>query len=356
MVLAIGIFSGAIVIFSFRRPAAASASPNRIVSRETGSRAARALSADPLAKSPLETPALAAAVSSGEASAELLKTIRLKLRQLGEISRADKGAEDGLMTSLLALLTDENAAQIVQSLTPAELNSPFGWAALQRWLKADVERASAWVGGRVDVSQEQAWTVAHALAEDRNALQNYCDRLPATSWREMFFRTAAREILWQDPIEAIELARQMRPGTEQTDVLRAAAYAWATREPSAVSDWIAQIADPRLREQLVCSGAEARAASDPLLALQWLTSAIPQPSSGSEELMSDTLQTVVALWTETDPAEAAGLVARFSAGDIRDRNVSAVSVRWLQLDPVAARTWIETLPESAKILASETNP
>jgi hypothetical protein len=264
----------------------------------------------------------------------------------------DKGAQDELMTDLLAILTDDNAAEISRSLSADELNSPFGLAALQRWLKVDASVAADWVAARADATEEQAWAVANRLVEDRQALEIYCDRLPDTPWKQTFLKNAGLELVWKNPVEAICLARRMNPSGEQTNLLRAAAYAWMVSDPNAASGWIMQVPDRLLQEKLVCSGAEAHAATDPLQAAEWLISATPVPSAGSEELMSGTLQTIVGIWVETKPAQVAAVVARFSDGDMRETSVDAVSRRWLQLDPAAATAWIKTLPEGEKILAS----
>jgi hypothetical protein len=122
--------------------------------------------------------------------------------------------------------------------------------------------------------------------------------------------------------------------------------------PSAASGWILQMQDPLLKEQLVCAAAKAHAATDPLQAVEWLISATPALSKGSEALMDDTLQTIVGIWAETKPAQAAELVTGFSNGNMRAVTVDLVSRRWLQLDPAAAGAWIKTLPEGNQILAN----
>ena len=111
---------------------------------------------------------------SGNPMDDTLALIRSKLRQLSETGIADKDAQDELRISLLAILTDDNAAAISQSLSADELGSPFGLAALQRWLKVDANAAASWIAARPDTTDDQAWAVAHRLVEDQRALERYC--------------------------------------------------------------------------------------------------------------------------------------------------------------------------------------
>jgi len=281
-----------------------------------------------------------------------LALIRLKLIQLSETKKADKGTEDELTTDLLAVLTDDNAAEITRALSADELHSRFGLAALQHWLKVDGSTAADWVAARTDATDEQVWAVAHELAQDRTALELYCTLLPNNTWRQVFLKSAALEAMWRDPVEAIHLVERMNPDSAQLDLLQATVCTWMIGNPGAASGWITQVQDPMLREELVCAGAKTYGGIDPLSALEWLISAVPVASDGSERLMNETVQDIVGTWVETEPAQAASLVAQFPAGAIRAATVDLVSRRWQQRDPAAAGAWIKTLPEGNQILAS----
>jgi len=275
---------------------------------------------------------------------DALAAIRSKLHQLSETKIADKEAQDELMTGLLAFLTDDNAGEIARALSPAELDSPFGLATLQRWLKVDPAGAARWIAQQPDATDDQAWAVAHQLVEDPRSLESYCDGLPGRAWTQTFLQRAGVEVVWRNPVEAIRLAQRMTPGRAQTDLLQTVAYAWTASDPGAALGWITQVPDPALHEQLVCAGAKAEAATDPLQAVEWLVFGVP-----SEPLMNDTLQSVIGTWVETKPAQVARLVERFSDGELRSATVGLVARRWLQLDLVAAAAWIKNLPEGERL-------
>jgi hypothetical protein len=249
----------------------------------------------------------------------------------------------------VAILTDANAAEITQSLTTDELGSPFGLAALQHWLKVDADSAASWVAARTDATDEQAWAVARALVADRVALDSFCSRLPDNPWRQVFLKQAVREAMWQDPAEAIRVAQRMNTGGEQTDLLQTTACAWMISDPAAASDWITHVQDLLLRERLVCAGAETQAGTDPLRAIEWLISSVAVPSEASEALVNHTIRDIFETWAENAPAQAAGMVALFPRGDLREVTAGVVSQRWLQRDPAAAGDWIRNLPERERM-------
>ena len=180
------------------------------------------------------------------------------MRRLNETKTGDKETQDELLTSLLAILTDANAAEITQSLTTDELGSPFGLAALQHWLKVDAGTAADWVASRRTPRRNRLGPCPR-LRRRSGRVGSYCSRLPDNPWRQVFLKQAAREAMWRDPAEAIRVAQRMNAGGEQTDLLQTTACAWMMSNPAAASEWIAQVQDPLLRERLVCAGAETHA-------------------------------------------------------------------------------------------------
>ena len=64
-------------------------------------------------------------------------------------AESDREARDRLMLELLAMLTDENAAEIAQSLSPEDLAERFGVAALDHWLNLNPEAAATWLASRL---------------------------------------------------------------------------------------------------------------------------------------------------------------------------------------------------------------
>lgn len=341
--LSLGLAVAIVIIFYSRErsfsphPASADAAP-RILNRQpiAPSRRQSVSRDESISQNPLE---------------ETLALIRVKLAQLSAVSKADKEAEDELMTGLLVLVTDDNAGEITRALSADELHSRFGLAAFQHWLKTAPLAAADWVAARSDASDEQAWAVAHQLVEDDAALKRYCSRLPDTGWRQVFLKQAALAATRRDPIEAIQLVQQIDSGSAQLDLLQTTICTWMTDNPTTAATWIGQVQDPLLREELVHIGARALAARDALGAIDWLLSSLPAPSKGAGPAIDDTLQDIIATWVETAPTQAASLVAQLSPGDLREATVKLVWDRWSQRDPAAAANWLRGRQERDGIRA-----
>lgn len=279
-------------------------------------------------------------------SAALHAVVHSKLRQLLDAKTGDSDTQDQLMKELVVMLTDENAADIIRSLKSEELLTPFGTAALDRWLSVDLPGAANWIAARSDATEEQAMVVARKMLNDSAALHAYCDQLPEGQWRENILSSAGLDILARDPAEAIKLAQQMTAGAAQTNLLQTVAYDWTHRDPDAALAWILKVTDPTLREGLFAVGAKAIAVTDPDLAAGWLVTAVK-----SEGVSNETALCIVETWVAQDPAKAAGWVALFPANGPREAAMEIVSRRWLQSDPGAATAWIRELPEREKVLA-----
>ncbi|HTZ21910.1 MAG TPA: hypothetical protein VMC06_13585 [Opitutaceae bacterium] len=272
--------------------------------------------------------------------------VHLKLRQWAERKTGDTDTENRLMEELLALLTDDNAAELTQVLSAEERNTPFGLTALERWLKGEPAKAARWIAAQSGTTEPQALLVARALLKNPADMQAYCDGLPDGDWKQSVLKSASLELAGSDPAGAINLARHLNAEAVRTDVLQTVTYDWITHEPRAALDWITRVNDPALREGLYAVGAKAIAATDPDLAAGWLVTAVK-----SEKILNDTALSIIESWTAQDPAKAAKWVALFPAQGPREAAVNLVVDRWLQSDPNAANAWLLTLPERDKVLA-----
>jgi hypothetical protein len=278
--------------------------------------------------------------------AEAKAAVGLKLREWAERKTDDPETENRLKEELLALLTDDNAAELTQSLNAEQRGTPFGLAALERWLGIEPAKAARWMAGQSDATEPQALLVARALLKNPADVRTYCDGLTDGDWKQSVLKSASLELAGSDPAGAINLAWHLNTDAARTDVLQTVTYDWITHEPRAALDWITQVNDPALREGLLAVGAKAIAATDPDLAAGWLVTAVK-----SEKILNDTALSVIESWAAQDPAKAAKWVALFPAQGPREAAVNLVVDRWLQSDPNAANAWIATLPERDKVLA-----
>ena len=282
--------------------------------------------------------------------ADTMASLRVMMRQWHESLVADADNEDErarLLQEMLALVTDENVAEIVQSLSAEEMETPFGVGALHHWMQADPVKATNWAATRPSTTDQQTLAIADDWITRQQGLQDCLEELPATEWKQSFLASLGSEMSAKDPHAAIQFAEQMAPGKAQDNLLQSVACDWVETDPSSALDWAANVKDPALRDKLVASAVQAYALVDPAQAATWLISEVK-----SHEIVNDAAVNITETWAVQDPAAAAKWVAMFPSGDTRDSAVNTVLVHWLQTDRSAALSWIQTLPEGTGILAS----
>jgi hypothetical protein len=271
-----------------------------------------------------------------------MNLIHSKLQKWLEAKK--RGSEDDetqTMLDLQAMLTDTNAAEIIQSLSADELDTPFGFEAIRHWMDADPVRASDWFAARPDTTPDQTAAIAAGWAANSAGLQNYAAQLPDSAWKQSFLQEAGSQMSARDPAEAVKLAQQMTPGNEQTSLLQSIACNWVTSDPNAALDWITSVKDPSLQEQLVASAAQSYALTDPALAMKWVAS-----MAESDAIVKDAMLNIIQTWIIKDPAGAANLVSQLPDGDTKLTAIDSVSKYWQQIDPNAATKWIQSLAKS----------
>lgn len=291
----------------------------------------------------VDPPVFHAAPSFRQAS-PLVRTLALlhaRLQQYRDSELNDPDDEDGRQRSLqemLALVTDENVAAIIQSLSAEEMNSPFGSGALHHWMQVDAITASNWLAARPETTPDQTLTVAKDWAANPDSLNQYVQQLPDTPWKQDLLQDAGSATMLQTPNEAVKLAQQMKPGPAQTNLMVAVANGWVSQDPNAALDWINTVTDPALRERLIASAAQSYAVTDPAQAADWL---VQQVNSGA--IVKDAALNILNTWVSTDPAGAANWAAQFPEGPIKANAIQIVANHWQQTDPAAATAWIQNL-------------
>jgi hypothetical protein len=266
--------------------------------------------------------------------------LRLKLHRWQEAQARDSADDekdrDQWMQELLAMVTDENAAEIVQSLSADELNTPFGIAALHHWMQVDPVKAANWIASRPDTTAAQNMAVADDWLGNRAGLQKYIDQLPDNEWKQNFLSDLGSEMSARDPQSAIQLAQQMHSGDAQKNLLQSVACNWVGTDPGAALNWVASVQDPSLREPLIASAVQSYALTDPTQAASWLVSEVK-----SDAIVKDTALNILKVWAVKNPAEAANWVSQFPEGDTKAAAVQIVS-QYLRLsNPGLATSWLQ---------------
>ena len=306
------------------------------------------------AAAPASTPAIDTSVSTDTAQPTIpratapmplnplgdrLAALRTKLHQWEESQMHDPDNEDGrnkLLAEMLGMVTDENVADIMKSLSAEELNTPFGIGALHHWMQVDSITATRWLAAQPGSSAEQMLAVAEDWTENPDGLQRYLDQLPQSAWKQNFLEQASSAALSVDPADAIKLAGEMDSGDAQTNLLRSVACKWISIDPNAALDWITSVNDPSLREQLIASAAQSYALTDPSLSMDWLVSGVK-----SDAIAKDAVCNILETWVSTDPPSAANWVSGLPGGDLKTTASKIVFAHWSQIDPDAANAWVQ---------------
>lgn len=276
----------------------------------------------------------------------LAARIHARLRALMERQTDDDHTHDEVMRELLGVLRDDNVAAIVSALTPKELATDFGTAAVIRWLHVDPGAAATWLPTRLELSNDQGWLIGHALLDTPVAIDLLCHNLPDGSWKQSLLTGAALGAADSDPVGAIALADRMAAGNEQTSAYETIAYAWVVADPVAAENWVSRVEPAELRGRLLATGAKALAATDPDLAATWLVAAV---RSGA--VLNEATLTIVEAWSTKDPAAAAAWVGGLPPEGPRLAAIEQVFQNWLKTEPAAAQAWLMRLPDRAEIIA-----
>ena len=259
----------------------------------------------PAGLSVVPAPLTATNAGGDDSFAVIMARIHFELREWMQTRTGDRQNEDRLENELLAMLTDANAARILQRLSPEEMDTPLAVSALFRWMKADPLAAADWIAARADATEDQAWVVARNLLAGGIDLENYSVQLPDDKWKQTLLADGCVEVISKNPREAVNLAQQMNAGPEQTDLLRTIASDWISNDPNSALNWIMSVTDPSLREQLIVAAAKAYASVDPRLAAEWLTATVKPDGA-----WVDALSSIMAAWAAVDPSGAANWEAQ----------------------------------------------
>lgn len=163
-------------------------------------------------------------------------------------------------------------------------------------------------------------------------------QIPGEASRETA-RKILRQLAEQHPDQAAELAGKLPSGSAREAVMLDVAVVWAARDFSSAVDWIKQWPEGESRERgLIGAGYEA-ARTDAWAALD-LAANLP-----ASETRDGLIRHVAAQCSVDDPEAVAAWAKQLSDPPLRDRTIGAVATEWSDRDPVAAAAFaIEQLP------------
>jgi len=271
--------------------------------------------------------------------AETRTLIHAKMRQWLAVQAAGGDDNDHSMQELEALLANGDAVDIIQSLSPDELNTPFGMEVLGQWTQTDLVSATNWVATNQNAMEDLTAVVAQNWAARPADLMDYLSQVPEGAWKQNFLLETASLLTTKNPETALSLAQQMSPGSVQTNFLQSVAGDWISSDPTAALAWIRQVDDPVLQEQLIAAAAKSYALTNPAQAADLLASSVKSP-----DVVNDAALSILSTWVAHDPQGAANWATLFPRGDTQSAAINLVSNHWLQTDPASASQWVQSLP------------
>jgi hypothetical protein len=253
----------------------------------------------------------------------------------------DPETRDTLLSELSALLTDDNAAELLRALPLDLLDTPLAADALARWSGRAPAEALDWVHGQSHPATTHVVTALRAwMGRDPASLRTHLATLPAGVWRQQVLLSAGRLALQQNhPADAaLWLARvplENRPATE----LHWAALHWGSKDAASAMEWALTESDPGQQETRLAAILLGHASTDPGQALD-LALGLLETGTTRERALAD----IMGEWARRSPPEAAAALDRFPEGETRAQALSRLLAVWLDYDPAGARAWVAKAP------------
>lgn len=257
-------------------------------------------------------------------------------------AETDPLKQDALLKELLSGVTDANVADIVRTLSPDLLATPFGEIVLKHWASLDHLAAARWLEALPDGASEfQAGLVTYGwLAQDGNALHAYVDSLPPGIWRARVITAATNDaLLLKNGPEAVSLLLRLPSADQRNEMLGWASTQWAMSNPDDAAEWARTVNDPGLQGKLFGAVAIGYAWSKPEKAAELLRS-----SGIDADADLAPVKSVMNIWSAKDPATAAHWAWNRLEGEAQRQAIRCAVTAWGNQDPAAAKKWIESLP------------
>lgn len=274
----------------------------------------------------------------------------------------------------------KSASKLILAMPPGPNRREAIHRFLSRWGRTDPKAALAWtenLTGRQKLSAMEH--VLHRWAEENpSEATNYAATLPSSEHSLHLVREMARKWTEQDRPAALEWSMSQSDGAMRAHALHGVTSVWAESAPAEAAQFAAALESPFERRRVLEVVARRWASQDLGQAMEWAQGLPPSdyqhatrallrsvaehdpveaatlyqeiatrlPDSGPiDREYRHMAETVASSWSSSSPQAAAewamGLPER---GSIRRGAVGQIAERWMHLDSVAAREWIQSLP------------
>jgi hypothetical protein len=233
-------------------------------------------------------------------------------------------------------LTSEMAAALLANLNADDLKGVAAQRLFDHWATACPREAASWA---LELHDPETCRSFLQVAAARWAVM---DLREAASWGRRLsdvLTAVASEALRSEPIEALQLAAELPPGTEQADLVCRAAAEWAVTDRDSALKWATQIKDPALLQRVIEQIAIASAERDPMAAAAL---AVDGMSLGIDQ--DRVILSIVARWVQTAPEAASAWVSQFPEDSLGSHAMADLITLWADQDLAAPGQWLLTLP------------
>jgi hypothetical protein len=155
--------------------------------------------------------------------------------------------------------------------------------------------------------------------------------------------------------DAIALFNQLPTGTSQSDGLTRVADLWAVAAPQDTANWIANVTDPQLQNDLGQSLTDVWRNSDPQTAAAWAAqidqaaaaggAAVASNYNGNSNNLDSLLTNVIDNWSKTDLNAAGQFLNQLPASSVKDDAIASFASRAAQDNPASAMGWVATIAD-----------
>jgi hypothetical protein len=267
---------------------------------------------------------LLAAIGGIEAEGDELKRAEGLDRFVSTILAADiPGALDGLLGKGRSAFSKELSVRL-----------------LARWVDSDPRAAAQWAVRRTTSEGQEEFLGAVATAWARKNLGDaivWAHELPEDQRNGAILKVAYQAVV-DSPLKALELARDLPPTENRDELVSHITSNWASKDPKEAAKWASQIGDQSFRERVLAGIATTWGETDPILAAGLALSSL---SPGRQQ--NDAVMGIVQRWVQKEPAAAAGWVAKFPEGELRQSAAEELVKLWADQNATEASDWLSEM-------------
>jgi len=189
---------------------------------------------------------------------------------------------------------------------------------------------------------EMASQIASELArENPRAAMAWAERLPEGELRTRALRPALDQLAASNPVEAVGYVASLPAGDGRTDLLRRAVASWAVRDTDAAMAWTRQLPAGWERDEVFSEAARGLREFDLARAAR-LSEMIDNVGTRHH-----VIQEIAGQWARTDGAAAAQWLGQMPDAATQVESHYSVARHWGLTDMEGSANWINSLPHGA---------